>query len=75
MMYFQFKMVYNKKMFNVTDFQIPFKIHHYEGPRKTMNKTHQLLVYADDVTLLGENKYHIQEHRMFARGLARSGHR
>jgi hypothetical protein len=40
-------------------FQLYFKICHEEGPRKQeeldWNGTHQLLVYTDDVNLLGKN--------------------
>jgi hypothetical protein len=40
--------------------QLCFRIYHYVGSRKPsevkLNGTHQFLVYADDVNLLGESK-------------------
>jgi hypothetical protein len=47
------------RYFTAIAFQLCFTIHHYEGPRNQMqlklNGTHQFLIYADDVYLLGDN--------------------
>jgi hypothetical protein len=45
-------------MLSLHCFQFCFRIHRWEAPRKqggTEYETHQLLVYTDDVIILGEN--------------------
>jgi hypothetical protein len=53
--------LFETRCFIATALQLCFRICHYEGPRKpggSENKwTHQQLVYADDVNLLGDNIY------------------
>jgi hypothetical protein len=54
-------MIWKRKCFINTAFQLFFRICHQVGPRKTgleLNGTHQFLVYADDVTLGEKEKKH-----------------
>jgi hypothetical protein len=59
--------LYTKRCCITIVFQLCFRKFHWEGPRKQvglkLNGTHQLLVYTDDVNLLGDNRYSKEKHR------------
>jgi hypothetical protein len=68
-------MIRNKEMFIVIAFQLCFRICHQEGLRKLgrigIDRTHQLLLCADDVSTLGGNINTIKKYIKFCKMLIR----
>jgi hypothetical protein len=59
------KIVYNMEMLYRHCFPLEYAIRKVQENQVglKLNETHQLLFYADDVTLLADNRYHKEKHR------------